>query len=356
MDTEILSGTLPTSESPGLESFDPRMGEITGLVQSGEFLESARQVEQLINEEIYDIRLVGYFYFGIYLEQGLGALAAVFDSLTHTLAENWEAFGPLKQREKAAQSGIGWLFKQLSRNFERTERTKGETWDGWVAQLTTEDVDRTLEAADALRVALGGSLGDEAAPVLDNLARLRDWLQGFRGAVPDPPSLDSDEEQDLDDELVEEASEPDPPALATQVAPAGSSPQMAQLLKKLAVFEQLVQRGEMFRAKVVADDVTGLLQSFDPLLYLPEVFSTYLRLCAENIDSLVQFDPTKGSPQWRAAEQFYRVDVDGFAATDLPVPSGEYSAPEEGHGGGGDGDSDEGGYEEEASYDDDDDY
>jgi hypothetical protein len=342
MNTEILSGTLPTSDSPGLESFDPRMGEITGLVQGGEFLEGARQVEQLANEGIYDVRLVGYFYFGMYLEQGLGALPEIFESLTHTFEVNWEAYGPSTRRERAAQTGLGWLFKQLSRNLERVESTKGETWDSWVEQLTTEDVDRALAQVDALREVVARVLEDEAAPLLDNLARLREWIQAFRGAVPDPPSPEWEEDDDdeaEDDDFVNELEEDDtlsaPSAPAPQAAPAGSSPQMAQLLKKLAVFEQLVQRGEMFRAKVVADDVTGLLQSFDPLLYFPEIFSTYLRLCAEHVDGLVQFEPTKGSLQWRAAERFYRVDIDSFAATELPVPSGEYSGPEEGHGEGG---------------------
>jgi hypothetical protein len=90
------------------------------------------------------------------------------------------------------------------------------------------------------------------------------------------------------------------------------SPALEDFLQKLAAFEQLIERGDMTKAAVVAEDVRRVVESFDPRVYLPNVLAPHFRLLASNVEELSPFWEGMDSPQWRALEQLYRVDLEAF--------------------------------------------
>jgi hypothetical protein len=121
-------------------------------------------------------------------------------------------------------------------------------------------------------------------------------------------------------------SEPADPPRARQIEPtapqlsrAGEqvlelSPPMQLLLRRLAAFEKLTARGDLERAAIVAEDVRGTLESFDPRVYFPRLFSPYARAFANHVNDLAPYWDNLGSPSWRALDQLYRLDLDAFLA------------------------------------------
>ena len=95
---------------------DPRFMDITTLVENGDYEEAATQAEGILAEGAYDIRITGYFLYGVFLEQGLGGLTAILQCLTKLFTENWDAVGPVKNREKHAQTSLNWFLRQLVKN------------------------------------------------------------------------------------------------------------------------------------------------------------------------------------------------------------------------------------------------
>ena len=51
MNIELLNNALEVGENPGLDTFDPRFGDITTLVENGDYPGAAAQVEEILKED-----------------------------------------------------------------------------------------------------------------------------------------------------------------------------------------------------------------------------------------------------------------------------------------------------------------
>ena len=313
MDIDVLNSTFAVQPNPGLDTLDPRWAEVSGLVQAGDFKAAAEQSEGLLREAVYDIRLIGYLCFGLFLERGPAALPAIFESLANVLNNNFEAIGPAASRAKSTQTSLGWLLKQTSKKIQREDSTKGDVWKRWISELTSDSVEEALSGIFLLQKATETALGELAPPVLESLGKLREWLQAVRNAVAKPV----------------EAAPPTPePAPAAESAPAEPAPRAAEastdgltversfhlslLLKKLQLFERLVEAGKFAQARIVADDLAEIIASFDPTLYFPSLFANFTKLMARHVGEMVQFENDRDSPSWKAMQALYRVDLNEF--------------------------------------------
>jgi hypothetical protein len=317
MDITVLQKEFPVSDEPGLSTYDERLGEISDLAASGDFLGAAEQVEALLHEDICDMRLVGYLAYGAFLERGLGAMTDIFESLAAVLETSWEAFGPKAQRAKAAQTALTWFTNQALRTAQREESGKGPAWDRWTSQVTVDDVDVMVRRLMRLQGAVDERLGNAGASVLDTMSKLRGFIDGFRASAHYP---EPEPEPEPVVEEVEEVPEVETQAVTVQTSQQAQpvpqaisgSHHLALLLKKLDAFAKLVESESFSRALIIADDVNQTLEQFDPMLYFPEFFKLFAKLQALHATDLIQFAEYRDSPEWRALQVLYRVDVDEF--------------------------------------------
>ena len=66
MRSELLFRDFAVADSPGLDTFDPRLGDVMVAVQNSDFAQAADLAEALLNENECDIRLAGYLLFDDY--------------------------------------------------------------------------------------------------------------------------------------------------------------------------------------------------------------------------------------------------------------------------------------------------
>jgi hypothetical protein len=119
---------------------------------------------------------------------------------------------------------------------------------------------------------------------------------------------------------VEEASEPRlaPRVRSKDLSSGGRVVQLSvsaafvELLRKLEAFDALVAAGKYQKAALVADDLTDAISRFDPRVYFPDLFATFGKGLAENIEILGEHWGERESLGWKALEQFYRVDIKRF--------------------------------------------
>ena len=180
MDIELLTQPLEISENPGLDTLDPRFSDIATLVQEADFMAAAAEAEKILEESIYDIRIIGYFLYGVFLEQGVGMIGPIFECLNTLLNENWEAIGPVKRREKHTQAGLNWFMKQLFKKLDYEETNKSDAWDRWIEEVSGDDVRLALDAGDKLLQTLGTVLEDDAPPVMEGVSKANGWLDHQR--------------------------------------------------------------------------------------------------------------------------------------------------------------------------------
>ncbi|HEX5745422.1 MAG TPA: type VI secretion system protein IglI family protein [Archangium sp.] len=310
---------LLDAEAPDLESSDDRLEKVNGLVSKSAYLDAARAAEALLREGLYDVRLVGPYLLGLFIEGGLEAMPLVFQGLSRTLLINWQYFGPRERKDVFADGGLRWMLKVLNKHLEHHERLKDETWQRWNAPTNREPLEQALTLSEEIFSAFAGAMprnGCEAP-----FRRLTQWLEGHLQSLPSPAPEEEPGPEPTEEPAAEEESQaPVRPAASARSAPTPAvptmpvSPALAQLMLKLAAFDTLVARQDFQRASVVAADVLNVVEHFDPRVYLPALFSRFfaaLSTNAEQVESLLQSTETLS---FRALDQLYRVDLEAFLA------------------------------------------
>lgn len=340
MDLSVLNQPLEMAENPGLETTDPRLDEIATLGQDGDYPGAAAAAQSVLEAGVYDVRVLGFFFYGVFLEQGIAGLLPILQTLSGILRDNWQAFGPKTHKEKQTQTALRWFFNQLQKKLQYEENTKGGQWEEWLGAVTVEDVQEIIDAIDEIRRVLGPALQDASGPILDALGKISQWLRSFQQMVhsapseaepeaeseaePEPePEYEPDREEELEEAEVEESvherTRRAAPTRSIQPAPEERSEtsiegsyHLQMLIRKMEAFAQLIEEQKFFHAALVADDINETINNFDPKLFFPKLFSRYLSLLMLNIGEIIDYEDHKESPEWNAMKEYYRVDLDGF--------------------------------------------
>lgn len=314
-------------EASNLESSDERLEKVNALVSRSDYVDAARAAEALLRQGIYDVRLVGPYLLGLFIEGGLEAMPVVFHSLSKTLLLNWSCFGPSERKDVFTDGGLRWFLKVLNKHLEHHERLKDQTWQRWSLPSNREPLEQALTLSEEIFSAFGRVMprnGCEAP-----FRRLSQWLEGHLSSLPTPAPLEEPEpepEEEPEPEQVSQNRSQPAELVRSAPTPAGPtlpvSPALAQLMNKLAAFNTLVERQDFLRASVVAADVLNVVEHFDPRVYLPALFSRFfagLSTNAEQVEPLLQSTETLS---FRALDQLYRVDLETFLAQGAS-PDGE---------------------------------
>ncbi len=338
MDAELLNNKFQVSENPGLDTRDPRFADIAGMVQQGNFFEAAALAKEIIEENIYDIRIICYFLYGLFDRSGPASFRNIFNSLKMVFSENWEAIGPLKNRLKHAKKSLVWLFKQSNKVLENEKKKEGEKWQGWLLNISADEIWDTMEVAGELQKEIVSVFEDESSAVLDGLSKITAWLDSFYKLIykepePEPEeAYDSDETTDSESDPCDDISNktgPDAPcvnlsksevefmqpAMYGSVKSSGSY-LLQMLLKKMDVFSRLLNENKTAGAALVADDINGIIANFDPQLYFPDLFSEFTRQYALNVDKLLAFKKCSETALWKSMDKLYKVDMETFVSMD----------------------------------------
>ncbi len=338
MELDILKEKLEVTENPGLDPFDTRLIDIATLVQNGNYEAAALQSEEVLKEQIYDIRVIGYFLYGVFLEKGPSCLKEIFDVLTSLLTENWDAIGPVKKREKHTQTILVWFMKQLLKKLEYEEKKESDIWKLWQEEVSSDEVYEAREALQNFRKVLTMKLEDLAEPVLDNLLKVNKWLESFEQLVykePEPEEETEEENIEETEEEEEETSKEDSisktkkkkalsdvlsPSISYQTSGEGvsviGSHHLSILLEKLKAFDVLIQKEAFLQAAIVAEDIKNIIDNFDPKKYFPSIFSRFCLLYALRIEELMEQQEYKDTPIWQALSELYSVDINSFVNID----------------------------------------
>lgn len=357
------------------EQVETRVDRVIAQMTRGAYDEAARTSEALLREGLRDVRLVSPSVFRSFLERGPASLPALFSALHQVFTRGWEQLGPGDNKPTLADSGLLWLFKTIHKHLEFHGKTQDDVWRRWCEDCSRSHVQEALQHAHELAEVLerrtpGGNgltrllqvtgwlnengelfpesatssvreraveqqkapAKEEKAPVKEEKApvagRTREAAPVERDEESREEALDEDEDEDEDedDEGEDEESEdgdeelevrreaPRGPRARPDLAPGlEPSPALEQLLRKLAAFDMLVERQDFSRARLVATDVLHVIDHFDPLVYLPSLFTRFL----SGLNAYAgRLEPvTKEGPQSlgdRALERLYRTDLEAF--------------------------------------------
>ncbi|HEX8110539.1 MAG TPA: type VI secretion system protein IglI family protein, partial [Kofleriaceae bacterium] len=257
--------------SPGLELGDPRLDAINDTAFKGNYAEAAALALSVWDEGIRDLRLIGYLLYGYYLERDVLALPFIFEQLTQTLSTRWDRIGPAR-KDKPADGALHWLFASLIRQLDGHEKARDERYQGWLSPEGTAAFAAAESASAALLVEAEKRFAQgKCFHKLRNLSgRLRDIAAALRiPTVEDKPAAAEDNPPSAaaDKHAAETAAAAPAEDRRAGVVTVEGGAALGLLLRKLRLFERLVQHNQPRKAAVVARDVEQLLGAFDPIAF-----------------------------------------------------------------------------------------
>lgn len=327
LDLTRLLQPLAASEASHLDAADARLTALDTLAEQGRFDAAAAAVDELLAEGIWDIRPLPYYLYHAFSEGGFHALGTVLDVVDNLLGPSFAAVGPERRREDYFNKRLGWLFEKIDKALEYHEKKATPEWARWQATLTAEAAQHVLTAGARVAERLAPAVYAHAATFLGQLlSRVRHApVEPHDGAPAEAPALAPERRAKQAESAL--AMPPAPPEKAAPMAaraPDGLTDDglrrvellvtqpFVDLCRKLKVFEALVKKEQYQKAAVVADDIAHIVDQFDPRAYFPELFAKYAALQSQHVRALAQHAEERESPPWRALQQFYRVDLNGF--------------------------------------------
>ncbi len=304
------------SDCERLEAHDPRFQRIVELAQAGQYTEVADGVEELLAENLFEVRLLSYHLFAVFHEEGLARLPDVLETLVELIRRNWAELAPGDKRMALLNKGVTWFFQTLHDTLSYHQTQKDARWQAWWKVSTEAGASRAAQAVRTLMELLSAGAyrsGSEA------LAKLLPWLGELRAQIlanlpQDPPPAP--------EEAKAEAPPPPPPKEASPFLKLGQpvqlvgSAHLVELCNKLKAFELLIERGEFQRAALVSDDILSTLEGFDPRRFFPDLFSSFGALLNKHVRHIQEHWETKDSTQWKTLAQFYQVDLERFVRSE----------------------------------------
>ena len=349
---ERFLGPFEGISSSGLEPTDEDFIAIVSAVEKTAWEDLEDRIASLDGERVYDVRIAAFACYLAWRAEGFRALPWIHEAIVAVAGEGLSAFGPERKKVAHLDVRISWALSTISDDITYHEKHATSEWAAWTKGVDAALADRVSETRSPARAALEQAGATRAADALGREASAVDkCLMAIVPPPPPPPpparseaaspSFDAPEEPevatgpasfggrdfDADDEAGPWSAQPASvaapasraPRLRTkdlanggQVVQLAVSPAFVDLVRKLEAFEALVERGKYQKAALVADDLTETISRFDPRTYFPELFASFGKSLAENIEVLGEHWEERESLGWKALEQFYRVDLKRF--------------------------------------------
>lgn len=325
----MLDPTLASTalSGDGKDAEEGRLAAVEAAVVS-DILLAADTARMGLEKGITDVRLITAYTLGLFVEQGPKTLAASFDVLRSAVAERWQSLRPTNRKDRVVDGAYAGLFRSIVNYIDVHEKMQDATFKLWLRSDHDTVGGPALRASAALREAL--ELAIETSRARDTLSELDVRIRTLFDRVPAPVRAPAPPPAPVEDESDDTDQAPSSTSDATAVsetasnvaasdAPSSTAETMkisaafAEFLRKLQVFEALVQRGETSKAAVVADDVRRTLKSFDPKVFFPDKLAPYFQTLSDHIDEISPYWDEIGSPRWEALEQLYQVNLENFA-------------------------------------------
>ncbi len=131
LDLSIIDRDLTEPSATELETTDERLAKIMSLTAADHFVEAAEAAQSLFEGNTYDLRILGSFLFGVYLERGMEIVPELLGSLVRMLSSSFAFWGPQNKKQLHADNMLKWLLATMLRDFRLHETGQDDTWKQW---------------------------------------------------------------------------------------------------------------------------------------------------------------------------------------------------------------------------------
>lgn len=285
---------------------------------NGEFEKLVAQGDEIIPVDIYDIRIVTYYLYSVWVvnnhQQFVDVIQVILRIFEKLYSEDDIAFKSSAENVKAIEDCTALLIKKIHKRLERFTPTLA---------TVNEDPQQIVDQLMALMECLAPYT--QLALTVKQLAEIKALYWPLIETVTHDADdanhneineVDSDEQQNVNDDVV---THPSTMGMVTW------SHSLTLLMDKIALLEALVKRDQLYKAAVVVEDIQHELANFNPLLYLPQLFQGYTALKAQHISTFTHYIHSHNPHQWQALREHYTVDKKAFLGLSITPDQPEYA-------------------------------
>jgi hypothetical protein len=331
LDESLLARALPRAAH---DASSRALDEIMHLAQSAKYEPAAQRAAELLDSGCKDVRAFVVYALGVFAERGPASVPPLFDSISNVLSASASEAPVQASALRTTDTTLRFGFRILKAHLDFDERRPEAARKAWIQRFESGSTASVLRACADLRKAIHALIevpvcDAEFGAVVERLEAYctrndREKSEARDVALPRDPEPEDVESWPSEEAILPpQPAEPEPPRSQPSFARRASdfevdprllvvSPALAQFIRKLEVFEQLVTSGSLGKAAIVASDIRNVIAAFDPVVYLPNLLAPHFRLVSSSAEELSQYSAQSGTPAWQALEQLYRVDLDAF--------------------------------------------
>lgn len=310
---ELLKKSIDTSKAIKEKQIDQQLfDKIVNLIENEEVTKAQKPIKEALKEQILDIRLICFFLYGDFLERGLSSFIETLPILQNLIEEKWELLQPEKSRDKHTQTSLYWLFTHIINKLKYCEKllqrgTKHPIWKKCEGETTPEQYQKLAQEIKNFSVFFEKKWPE--SQTIERIAHLLKRVQDLKKLFSKPVVETEAEIEPLDTkkEPVLKEETPTAPTLRWE-----GSNALKILCEKLKTFETLIEKEEFNKAAICAQSISSEIETFNPVTYLPEIFSTFYSLYAKHANSIAKYEQEKESLQRKLLESLFKADMKSF--------------------------------------------
>lgn len=301
VDLSLFEGSLQlAAEDVSQQQFD----KIANLVEREDLEAAAEMIHPILAGGNFDIRLIVYYLYAHFLEEGVKSFPVTLPLLSSLLEKEWKVLKPTHRKERQVENSLNWLFTHLLAKLKYGEKVAKEgrehpLWQKSIS-LSEKEFTEVLKSAQGFHQFFYEKW--EASPTKERVTHLVKKIEDLHPFI----AIVKEEEPVVEPEPVK-LEEPAPLPEKSETDP------MQVLLLKLKLFEALIEKKDYLKAAMVSQDITHEIEHFDPCHYFPKLFTEYFALLARHIPTLAEEWQNRESLQWKSLEKLYKNDLTRFS-------------------------------------------
>lgn len=312
----------PSADAPASVAADQaRLDEIISLADHNQLAEAAAAAQSAWLAGMHDVRILGFFLAGAYVQDGLRALPLLLRALTQVHSALWSRLAPVPNKERYTDGALRWLFTTIMNQLRFFQRAGKEGWQttlqDWAA-LPQSELLSLLEATGERIAQLTGQAGAKGAALslVGFLKRLpQSALPAAASAAPDGSTVAAGTDESPARAAAGQDQATTPEGAATPLLTVPLSPAMQRLLRKLDAFGRLVNLGKFRHAAIVYKDIQASLTGFDPRQYFPSLFGEYYGHVVTHADKITKHIGEDKGFLADALKELYQTDLELFVSS-----------------------------------------
>lgn len=330
---------LPITPNLSFTSIEQHLSEVTSFWATGKLDELVQSVKKLLDVQIYDIRLLVFYFYSLWASDeydcSLDEVLIAFQQLLKQSPQVW-----LLPEEDTKQNEHEAVQKQLqiclNLFFNRVEQRLARFANQ--PEYEEQHPCRIIQQSDQFATLLEQHY--QLTDIVPLIAKINPYFSddceqkmaeaaALKEAETHMDNVPTDEKDDKTiNEIADEKRSKITDTKTSTIEPTEDkptppnnthhySPALQQLLHKMQIFEILMQENNTYKAAIVFENIQRELQQFNPLYYLPELFSGYAKTHALHAVALNQLIQQHDGIQSQALKDYFAIDPNGFLQLEI---------------------------------------